>query len=166
MRTLLLGDTDRPALGRRLSWTGATLFAAAFGLWAAGYLSGAWPWLGHASMSRSSFSIGPVGIAGEDSTGGSTGLQDFLYLKGQEIVIEYDADIRTGSLSFHVFQPFDGVLGDGVMHYVTKSGAGAWTWRVPKTGIYTILIAPSVVRGAGRGYDMSYSAWWGARQAR
>jgi hypothetical protein len=35
---------------------------------------------------------------------------------------------------------------------------------VPATGIYTVLIGPSVARGAGRGYDISYSAWWGARR--
>jgi len=165
MRMVLFGDTDSTASGRKIGWTGATLLAAATGLWAAVYFSGVWPWLGYAAMSRSSFGAGPVGILGEDSAGGSYGLTDFLYLKGQEIVIEYDAEIQAGSLSFHVFQPFDDVLGDGVMYYVTESGAGTWTWRVPETGIYSVLIAPSVTHGAGRGYDMSYTAWWGARQA-
>jgi hypothetical protein len=164
MRALLFGGTSSESAGRQIGWTGATLFAAAIGVWAAVYFSGAWPWLGYASMSKSTVSIGPIGIVGEDSTGDGYGLTDFIYLKGQEIVIEYDAEIRAGSLSFHVFQPFDGRLGDGVMHYVTESGAGTWTWRVPATGIYTVLIGASVARGAGRGYDISYSAWWGARR--
>ena len=165
MGTVLFGDHGSRTSSKQIGWTGSIVLVAAFGLWAAVYVSGVWPWLGYASASRSSFGIGPVGVVGEDSAGGSYGLSDFLFIEGQEIVIEYDADIRSGSLSFHVFRPFDGVFGDGVMYYVTESSAGAWTWRVPETAIYTVLIEPSVVRGAGRGYDMRYSACWGARKA-
>lgn len=152
--------------GRQIGWTGAMLLAAVLALWAAGYFAGAWPWLGYTWMSRSSFGAGPISVIGEDRAGTSLGLSDFLFLQGQEIVIGYDADITAGSLYFHVFQPYDGVLGDGESHYVTASGSGTWTWRVPKSGIYTVLIQPSVVRGAGRGFDLRYSAWWGARRAR
>lgn len=165
MRATLFGDTDSAVSGRQIGLTGVTLLVAAFGLWAAAYFSGVWPWLGYASAARSSFGAGPVSVIGQQGVGGSYGLEDFLFIKGQEVVIEYDTEIQAGSLSFHVFQPFDGVLGDGVLHHVTESGAGTWSWRVPKTGIYTVLIQPSVLHGAGSGYDLRYSAWWGARRA-
>ena len=31
------------------------------------------------------------------------------------------------------------------------------------TGIYEVGVWPSVIRGPGRGYDLAYTAWWGAR---
>jgi hypothetical protein len=49
---------------------------------------------------------------------------------------------------------------------VTQTEAGVWTYRVPKSGLYTISIGPSLTQGAGHGYDLSYSVWWGARPAR
>jgi len=138
---------------------------AALVLWAIAYTSGAFPWLGYAWMERSSFGIGPVTILGENRAGTELGLDDFVFFKGQEVVIEYDADITAGSLWFHVFQPFDGELGDGTFHYVTESGKGVWTMPVEETGFYHITIEPSPVRGKGKGWDLGYTAKWGARMA-
>ncbi len=139
------------------------LFVVLAVAWLAAYASGAYPWLGHASWTRRSTSLGGLTIAGEERMGWETGLDEFLYVRGQEIVIAYDADIRTGSLWFHVFRPFDGLLADGATHYVTKSGSGEWTMPVEETGLYHVTIEPTVVRGAGKGWDLSYSASWGAR---
>lgn len=147
-------------LSPRASPLAAAGIVAAIIAWFGGFLTGISPWLGVAWLARST--IGPTPI-GETSAGTSLGVSTFLFFAGQDIVIDYDVDIRGGSLWFHVHQPFDSVLGDGVSHYVTASGRGEWTWRVPEAGIYAVSIEPSLIRGPGRGYDLAYTAWWGAR---
>jgi hypothetical protein len=139
------------------------ILLAGFAIWALLYLSGAFPWLGYAWLARSSISAGPVGVIGESRAGTSLGVSTFLFFEGQNVVIDYDADIRAGALWFYVYRPFDGALGDGVAHYVTKTSSGVWGVRIPQTGFYSITIEPTVSRGAGHGWDMSYTAWWGAR---
>jgi hypothetical protein len=131
--------------------------------WLASYVSGVWPWLGKASMTRSSVSAGNITIAGESRRGMDVGFDDFLFFEGQEVVIEYDAEVRRGSLWFHVFRMWDGQLGDGTGHYVSESGKGTWTARIPKTGLYHITIEGSPTRGKCCGWDLSYDAAWGAR---
>ena len=137
-------------------------FAAFFVGWAASYASGAWPWLGYASLTRSSFGVGPVTVIGENRRGIDVGLESFLFFEGQEIVIEYDAVIRTGSLWFYVFQPFDGEFGKGKSNYITQTGKGVWTHPIDETGYYKISIDASP---RGNGYDLSYTVKWGARSA-
>jgi hypothetical protein len=134
-------------------------------LWVSLYFTGFFPWLGYAWLKQESFGAGPVTVVGEDQAGTSFGPSTFLFLKGQEIVIDYDATIRTGSLWLYVFDLTKAGQGGGGSHYVTQSGSGVWTYRVPRTGLYKITIDASVVRGAGRGYDMNYRVWWGARWA-
>ncbi len=153
------GSATRTAFG------GVLAVLAAICVWLVLYFTGLAPWLGYAWLTRSSFGAGPIGIIGENSAGTDIGPKTFLFFQGQEIVIDYDVEIRAGSLWFHVFQPYDGVLGDGRTHYVTKSGAGVWTMKVPETGIYHNTIEGSPVRGAGRGWDLDYTVWWGARWA-
>ncbi|MFN2377858.1 MAG: hypothetical protein ABR538_15085 [Candidatus Binatia bacterium] len=131
--------------------------------WLSSYWIGAWPWLGYAWLDRSSFGAGPVTIIGEDSMGTTLGFENFVFFEGQEVIIDYDVDIRAGSLWFHVFEPFDGTLGDGVSHYVTESGKGTWTMPVRKTAYYHVTIDPSPVKGPGKGWDLTYTVKWGAR---
>ncbi|MFN2427054.1 MAG: hypothetical protein ABR587_11485 [Candidatus Binatia bacterium] len=142
---------------------GAVLLVAVIVGWAGSYASGVWPWIGYAWLERSSFGAGNIRIIGEDRVGTQLGFDNFVFFEGQEIVIEYDVEIRRGSLWFHVFQPFDGKLGDGTTHYVTTSGRGTWTMPVTKTGYYHVTIEPSVTRGPGVGFEMGYTAKWGAR---
>lgn len=158
------GLASAPA--RRLGAGAGMLFVAALLLWVALYATGAFPWLGYAWLKQESFGAGPIAVIGEDSAGTSFGLDTFFFVRGQEIVIDYDAKIRTGSLMFYVYDLAKTGQGSGAQRFVTESGAGVWTTRIPRTGLYTISIGPSVARGAGRGYDMSYSVWWGARPAR
>jgi hypothetical protein len=160
-------DTALSTHGRvRIGFGAAVLLVGAFVVWLAAYANGSVPWLGYAWATRTSHGAGPIGIIGETNAGTSFGIDTFIFLKGQEIVIDYDAEITAGSLWFHVFRPFDATLGDGAYHYVTASGKGAWATRIPETGLYTINIEPSAARGAGRGYDMRYTVWWGARPGR
>jgi hypothetical protein len=134
-------------------------------VWVSSYATGVWPWIGTAWMNRSSFGAGSITIVGESRMGTEIGFDDFVFFDGQEVVIDYETEIHAGSLWFHVFQPFDGNLGDGVTHYVTESGKGTWTTPITRTGFYHVTIEASVVRGGGVGWDLSYSVKWGARPA-
>lgn len=142
----------------------AFVFVALVG-WLSAYASGVWPWFGYVSLEKSTFGAGGITIIGEDSQGIDFGLETFPVFAGQEIVIEYEAEIRAGSLWLYVYQPFDGQLGDGNSLYVTKSGKGQWTVPVEKTTIVHVSIDGSPTRGAGRGYDLAYTVKWGARIA-
>lgn len=131
--------------------------------WSVAYATGVYPWLGQATLTRRSTALGRIAIAGEERRGWETGLDDFVFFRGQEVIVEYDVEIRSGSLWFHVFRPFDGVLGDGVGHYVTESGKGRWTMPVEETGYYHVTVEPSPLHGPGIGWDLSYAVRWGAR---
>ena len=159
-------DEQRSGPAKRIGFGALAFLALALALWILAYATGAFPWLGYAWLNDKSMGAGPITVIGRTSYGTSFGIDEFLFFEGQEIVIDYDADIRAGSLYFYVFQPFDGTLGDGAWHYVSRSGAGTWTTRIPETAIYTIVMDPTVANGAGRGWDMSYSVRWGARPAR
>ncbi len=158
------GLTSVPA--RRIGWGAGGIFVAALLLWAALYASGVFPWLGYSWLKRESFGAGPFSVIGENQAGTSFGLSTLLFLKGQEIVVDYAAEIRAGSLRLYVYDIGKTGQGAGGSHYVTQTGSGVWTYNVPKTGLYTISIGPSVTQGAGRGFDLSYRVWWGARPAR
>ena len=150
---------------RRIGAGAGGLFVAAFLIWGALYASGIVPWLGYAWLTRQSFGAGPLSVIGEDQAGTSFGVSTFFFVSGQEVVIDYDADIRAGSLFLYVHDLTKAGQGLGGSHFVTESGAGVWTYRIPKTGLYAITVEPSTAVGAGSGFDMSYSAWWGARWA-
>ena len=150
---------------RRIGWGAGGLFGVAVLLWIVLYVSGVFPWLGYAWLTRDSFGTGSFTIVGEDQAGTSFGPTTLLFFKGQEIVIDYDAEIRAGSLWLYVYDITKIGQGGGGSHYVTETGAGVWTYAVPKTGFYKISIGPSVVQGSGRGYDLGYTVWWGARPA-
>jgi hypothetical protein len=161
----MLASEPAYSTGRRgqIGFAAAAFGVFALGAWAVAYASGAFPWLGYAWMTRSSDSLGPIKVVGETRSGTKLGAGTFLFFSGQEVVVDYDAEIRAGSLWLYVYEPFDGVLGDGVWEYVTASGHGVWRVPIKKTGIYTVVVEPSPVKGAGTGWDLSYRAWWGAR---
>ena len=150
---------------RRIGAGAGGLFVAAFLIWGVLYALGIVPWLGYAWLTRQSFGAGPLSVIGEDQAGTSFGVSTFFFVSGQEVVIDYDADIRAGSLFLYVHDLTKAGQGLGGSHFVTESGAGVWTYRIPKTGLYAIAVEPSTAVGAGSGFDMSYSAWWGARWA-
>lgn len=148
----------------RTALAGGALSLLALGAWALGYATGAFPWIGYAWQKRASWGFDPpFSIVGSKGYGTSLGLTYFPFFKGQEIVVSYDVEIAEGCLWFYVFRPFVPGTGDGVSHWVGASGAGEWTMRVPDSGIYAIAIKPMP---RGRGYDLAYSASWGARPAR
>jgi hypothetical protein len=151
---------------RRVGWSGGAAVSAALAFWVGLYGLGTLPWLGYAWLARSSFGAGPVAVIDGDQAGADLGLSTMLFFKGQEVVVDYDASIRAGSLWLYVYEFAKAGQGGGGSHYITESGKGVWTYAVPRTGIYNISIRPSVTRGFGRGFDLTYRAWWGARPAR
>jgi hypothetical protein len=150
---------------RHLGAGAAALFVGTLLVWAVLYFTGALPWLGYAWLKHDSFGAGPFSVAGEDRMGTSFGLDTFLFFRGQEIVVDYDAAIRTGSLMLYVYDMAKMGQGLGAQHFVTENGSGQWTTRIPRTGLYVISIRPSTAPGNPGGYDMSYRVWWGARPA-
>ena len=158
-------ETKATPSARRIGTGAGGLFVAAFLIWGALYASGILPWLGYAWLTRQSFGAGPFSVIGEDQAGTNFGISTFFFMSGQEVVIDYDAEIRAGSLFLYVHDLTKAGQGVGGSHFVTESGAGVWTYRIPRTGLYAITIEPSTAKGAGSGFDMRYSAWWGARWA-
>jgi len=134
-------------------------------VWPAGYAAGAFPWLGYASRSGRSVSIGPGPgvIIGETGDRMSLGLTSFVFFAGQNIVVSYDAEIRRGCLWLQVWHAFRQGRGSNVSQCVTTSGAGEWVVPVTETGYYTVIVNSSVAHGAGPDWDMRYTVWWGAR---
>jgi len=158
------GTSSAPA--RRVGLGAGAVFAAAILVWGALYFSGVVPWLGYAWLKHDSFGAGPFSVVGEDKMGTSFGLDTFFFLRGQEVVVDYDAEIRSGSLMLYVYDMAKMGQGLGAQHFVTESGEGEWTTHIPRSGLYVISIHPSTARGKPDGYNMSYSVWWGARPAR
>ncbi len=137
---------------------------AALILWAAAYAAGVFPWIGYAWLSRSSIDVGPGHfIIGEDRAGSAFGFSNFVFFKGQTIVVSYDAEIRRGCLAMHVWPLFNRTPGDHVSQCVTTRGKKEWTVPVTTTGVYVISVNSSLIKGTGPGWDMDYTAWWGAK---
>jgi hypothetical protein len=144
-------------------WTAriALAMVAALACWVAAFATGLFPWLGYASRSGRSISIGPFPV-GEANPGGLRfGLSNFLFVAGQTIVLSYDAKIADGCLSMHVWRVFSPSKPADFNQCVTASGKGEWTVPVSATGIYHIFVTPRPIKGR---WDMSFSVWWGAKR--
>ena len=131
-------------------------------LWALAYLTGLAPWLGYVDKTHRDASGVGLSVAAGTVSGGGFGPTTFAFLEGQEVFVDYDIEIRRGALKIYVFN-YDG-LEDVLWQTVTNSGSGTASVRIPETGLYKIVIEPTVVGGTGRGYDLDISATWGARR--
>jgi len=141
---------------------GAVLLAGLLLAWLAGYVTGVFPWLGSEWATTRSTSAGNITIAGEERVRGSFGFSEFFFLEGQEVFIDYEVEVRAGSLFLHVFRSL--TVGEGsATHYVAESGRGRFRTTIPRTGFYVISASPSVVRGPGVGWDLTYDVAWGAK---
>ncbi len=143
---------------------GAVVLVALLG-WGAAYATGAFPWTGRESATVRSFGAGKVTIVGSQKRRNSLGFKRFYYWAGQEIMLQYTADVRAGGLRIYLAH------GAGLRQRVSdtwtvsQSGSGEFTYVIPQSGFYRWSINPTVTRGA-EGYDLSYTASWGARPAR
>jgi hypothetical protein len=132
--------------------------------WASAYLTGLFPWVGREGGTLKSFGAGKVTIVGSQDRTSSLGFKTFYYWSGQEVVLHYDAEVRDGGLRIYLVE--GGGLRQRVFDAVTVSetGTAEVSYRIPKSGFYTWSIKPTVTAG-GRGYDLGYTAVWGARLA-
>jgi len=103
--------------------------------------------------------------AASTSSGGGFGLKFMLFFEGQTFHADYEAKIREGALRIGILETF-GPIGakPHFVESVAESGAGRVTFRIPRTGLYSIYFNGSVLGKARRagGYDVSYSVRWGA----
>ena len=120
------------------------------------YAAGLITTLGYEKVSKAYHGYG----AGSRS-GGGVGLKHMYFFEGQIFFARYDAEIREGSLRIGILETF-GELGDKP-HFVKEvqvGGQGEVTYRIPKSGFYSIYFDGSP---SGNGYDISYEMRWGAR---
>lgn len=151
-------------LGARSGGLIAGLVVFGLAIWAIAYMTGLFPWTGREGGTLKSFGAGKITIVGNQDRTSSMGFKTFYYWSGQEVVLHYDADVREGALRIYLAE--GGGLRQRVFDTVTVSetGSGEISYRVPKSGFYTWSINPTVAAG-GRGYDLGYTAVWGARPA-
>ena len=151
-------------IGGRAGGLVGGLVVIAVVVWAAAYFTGIFPWVGREGGTVKSFGAGRITIVGNQDNTSSLGFKTFYYWRGQEVMLHYDAEVRDGGLRIYLAE--GGGLRQRVFDVVTvsKSGTGELSYRIPKSGFYTWSISPTVTAG-GRGYDLGYTAVWGARLA-
>ncbi len=132
--------------------------------WGAAYTTGMFPWTGRESATLRSFGAGKVTIVGNSGSRSAFGFKSFYYLAGQEAVLNYTADIKAGGLRIYLSRSAGLRQRVSNTKTVDQSGSGEITYIIPQSGLYRWMIRPTVTRGS-KGYDLSYSASWGARPA-
>jgi len=141
------------------AWAAAAIVGLA-ALWGLAYGAGLAPWLGYEQRTVRNIAIGPLTHAGRASAGFEFGLKTFLFLEGQEVFVDYDVEVRRGSLLVRVF---DETRFEHILHtHVAESGSGRVAVRIPRTGLYEVTLEPSTIEGPGKGYDLTYDATWGS----
>jgi len=152
-------------LGARQGGILAALAVLAFLLWLAAYVTGLYPWTGWESAKVRNLSAGKISIIGSSRSGRYFGFKEFFYLKGQEAVLHYSLDVNAGGLRVYLAHGGSKFGIASEPQTVAQSGEGEIVYRIPESGFYEWTIKPTVTRGTS-GYDLSYSAKWGARAAR
>ena len=152
-------------LGGRHGGILAALAVLAFVLWCAAYVTGIYPWTGREGGTVSSIGAGKISVIGNQKSINTLGFKTFYYWQGQEAMLHYKADIKDGGLRIYLSEggglrkPIFGIVN------VDKSGEAELSYNIPRSGFYRWTISPTVTRGS-EGYDLSYTASWGARPVR
>ncbi len=129
-------------------------------LWLTGYFIGLLPWLGYRSASESNFGIGKLTALGNNKTAFSLGLNTMPLLKGQEFFVNYDTRIKSGELFIELYRP--SFFKSGHRTRISISGKGQFVTPITVSGLYKLRMRGRV-DNKGKGWDLSYSASWGAR---
>ncbi len=95
------------------------------------------------------------------------GLKYFYLREGQVAFVDYDAEVRQGSLRLGLHK-LGAPIGQGphFVHKVERSGSGRAEFVIPESGIYKFYFDGSVLGGEPTGsavYDVSYEILWGVR---
>ena len=136
----------------------------AFAGWAIAYATGMFLWTGRQSGTMRSFGVGKISVIGNTNRTNTFGFKSFYYLAGQEAVLHYAADIKAGGLRIYLTRAAGLAQRVSDTRTVSESGAGQISHRIPVSGLYRWSIRPTVARGS-KGYDLTYTASWGARPA-
>lgn len=148
------------ALGGGAAAKGFGAIVVLLALWVAAYMGGLAPWLGFEQRTVQSVGVGPVAHVGGLGGGLGIGLDSFVFLEGQELFVDYDVEIRSGSLGVRLLDwgSFEHVW----RTRIAESATGRVSFRIPRTGLYELTIEPSPLGGRGEGYDLTYGVTWGA----
>ncbi|WP_447970426.1 hypothetical protein [Nitrospira sp. M1] len=125
-----------------------------------GYQAGMLETLGYESKS-----IKGSGFTSTQS-GMSLGVKTMYFLKGQTVFVDYDANVKAGSLwikFYNVTSMLDADAWD--RHKVESTGKGTASFAVEKSGWYRLAWDGTVLgqSPAGSGYDIDYTLTWGMR---
>ena len=94
------------------------------------------------------------------------GLKYFYLREGQVAFIDYDAEVRRGSLRLGLMR-ISAPIGKGphLVHQISQSGSGSVEFTVSESGLYKFYFRGSVLGGEGAVYDVTYEVLWGLRGA-
>ena len=103
------------------------------------------------------------------SGGFGLGLKYFYLREGQVAFVDYDAEVRQGSLRLGLHK-MGAPIGKGphFVHQVAQSGSGRAEFAIPESGIYKFYFNGSVLgddTSDSAVYDVSYEILWGVRGA-
>lgn len=149
-------ETMRAIMREKATWAVIGCFLAAFVL----YLF----FQGTLSRGAARYEIHrTTGGFGRSTVGWSLGTKTLYLREGQVFDVHYDVNIKTGMLHVHLFNQY-AEFGKGTVgsHYARANGKGCFTFRIPETGLYALVIDASP---DGHGYDLEYSASWGVRSS-
>ncbi len=152
-------------LSARHGGIAAALAVLVFVCWVAAYATGLFPWIGRESVTVSSFGAGKISIIGNQKRSNSIGFKQFYYWQGQQVMLSYSADIEAGGLRAYLVRGAGLDVDPSDIVTISESGVGELVRTIPQSGFYRWSIGPTVTRGS-KGYDLSYTAAWGARPAR
>ena len=125
-----------------------------------GYQTGVFETLGYESKS-----IKGGGFTSTKS-GMSLGVTTMYFFKGQTVFVDYDAEVKAGSLWIKVY-PLTAMLDADawLRHKVESTEKGTANFEVEKSGWYRLDWDGTVLgkSPAGSGYDIDYTLTWGVR---
>ncbi|MCF6197928.1 MAG: hypothetical protein L3J67_00780 [Hyphomicrobiaceae bacterium] len=118
------------------------------------YGTGLFPWLG------TSYRVESFHTIGSSKVGYSVGLNRFYFLAGQTVFVDYDVkNIEAGKLHILVSKRWEFGGDNSKTLFVEQAESGRFTFTIPESGFYYIKIGGS---SGPNGYDLTYSANWGA----
>ncbi len=90
------------------------------------------------------------------------GLKYFYLREGQVAFVDYDAEVRQGSLRLGLMKLGKGIgKGPHFVEQVNESGSGRASFEIPESGLYKFYFNGSVLGGDSGGYDVTYQVRWG-----
>ena len=96
------------------------------------------------------------------SGGFGVGLKYFYLREGQVAFVDYDAEVRQGSLRLGLMKLGKGIgKGPHFVEQVNESGSGRASFEIPESGLYKFYFNGSVLGGDSGGYDVTYQVRWG-----